>query len=297
MGLYDRDYFNDKRRFGTPINSSLSGKIAIAIAALYLVNYLFAGKLYPLLTLDSNTLGNFQFWRILTSPFIPTHFDSLINSIFDVYIFYIFAKEVEEDLGSKKLITLLAFSSAIGAILMSLVSIQFPINIGIFSAPLTAVALAYSLIYANRQMRFLIFFVLPVEIQGRTIGILILLYLCIVSSFLQKSILAILPLSAFIITFFIMKKWRPNAKLDILAWFKKHLKKFDNPNKVKKQKLNKNQKNFKVHKKDSKPEVLDDFISQQIDPILDKIAHTGMSSLTPEEKDILNKAKEQIKKS
>ena len=300
MGLYDRDYINNTRN-GAPINSSLTGKIAIAIGLLYLFNYLFKQQLYPALTLSQATLGDFQLWRLFTASIIPTHFNSVINSIFDVYIFYIFAKEVEEDLGSKKFLILLGFTALLGAIVMSLASIALPVReIGSFSAPLTATALAYSLIYANRQMRFLIFFVLPVEMQGRTIGIIIILYLVIVSVFLQSSTLTLLPLSAYIATTFIMKKWRPHAKLEMANWFKKHLKKFENPNKEKKQKLNENQRNFKVvnnEKKHETLEPLDDYISAQIDPILDKIAHSGMASLTKEEKEILNKAKDQINKS
>ena len=299
MALYDRDYFNDKRKFGTPINSSLAGKIAIAIGVLYLFNYLFNQQLYPLITLTPATLGNFELWRLFTSPIIPTHYSQVINSIFDVYIFYIFAKDVEEDLGSKKFIQLLGFTSLFGAIIMSIVTIKFPFALGVFSAPLTATALAYSLIYANRQMRFMIFFVLPVEIQGRTIGILIILYLIATSLFFNNFILSVLPLSAYIATYFIMKKWRPHAKLDMGDWFKKHLGKFSNPNKTKGAKLNKNQRNFKVinNEKNEMLEPLDDYISAKIDPILDKIAHTGMSSLTKEEKELLNKAKDQIKKS
>lgn len=299
MGLYDRDYFNDKRKFGTPINSSLAGKIALAVGVLFLFNYLFKNQIYIKLILLPNTLHSFELWRVFTSPLVPTFFDQVLACIIDIYLFYIFAKGVEEDLGSKKLMKLLLFTSIFSTLFMLIVNLGSYKAGGTFSAPLTSSALAYSLIHANRQMRFLIFFVLPVEIQGRTIGILVLLYLLCTIAFSSTWALAILPLTSFILTYFIMKKWRPHAKLDIGDWFKKHLGKFSNPNKTKKSKLNKNQKNFKVvnNEKHETLEPLDDYISAKIDPILDKIAHSGMSSLSKEEKELLNKAKDQIKKS
>ncbi|NQZ56913.1 MAG: rhomboid family intramembrane serine protease [Lentisphaeraceae bacterium] len=295
MGIHDRKYMNNPGmaggRFGQ-MPKSVTGIYVAICAVLY-----FLGQMvdFEILLFNQQELTkSFEFWRILTPAFFFSSGASIVMVVIELFVFYLIGKFLEGMLGSKRFINLL-IACTLGSALFGLF-VPACFSYGFIGGMLSAIFLAYGLILGSQKMTLMLFFVLPVTLSGHmlagfSVGIIVIQCL-----FSQSYWLAgVSMLGACVGSYFFITQYQAGTNVDFLKIFKRGKKK--GPAKKKAPKMNKHQKQFHIVEDEEPIEDVDAFIKENVDPILEKIAESGMSSLTAREKKILEKAKSKINKS
>lgn len=252
--------------------------------------YLRSG-LTPWIWLSPETLMNFQIWRLGTYMF--AHAPGLGHIFFNMWALYIFGKPLENRIGGNRFLNLYLLSGLIGAGLWLVFNWQHasqPI-IGASGAVFGVLAAA-AMLFPNQQYMLLI---PPVPIKLKTLafvfgGIEVLMALN------QADNVAHLAHLGGMIGGFIYVRWYfprnrsgGRRRTGVMASIHKNIKKF----------LYK--RNFmtsdssSTQRRGSQHFNKENFTSEEVDRILDKIGEQGISSLTPREKRILEQARERLK--
>ena len=295
--LEDRDYmrqpeYNEPRwqpRLG--VQWSWTVIFLIAYAAVFVTNNLVLAQFFPrndffyrYLALSPEGIEHGFVWQLVTYQFLHAGFmHILLNS----WAIYMFGREVEAMIGGKKFLALMFSSGIVGGILQVLVALVWPQYFGgaVVGASACAFGLvaAYAMMFPDRELTLLIFFVIPVRMQAQTL---------LIAS-------AVLALTGFAFPNVIMPGVAHAAHLGGMAmgWFFvrkilqgdwSRLKGALRPAE-------------KVLPRRPPLEPLEEktaagFVESEVDPILDKISAQGLKSLTPREREILETARKHIKR-
>lgn len=230
----------------------------------YLISY---GGLYP------NAVFRGQIWRLISYSFLHDP-HSIFHIAFNMLGLWMFGKEIEYMWGNRKFFEFYLFTALFAGV-FSLLLIFFGspyINIIGASGALMALLVVYAYYFPNRELLF--FFVIPMKVKTAVIVFAVISVLGAGGSFFNISHITHLGgLIAGFVWVAIGDKFDLFVR-NIIAFFQ---------NKTSKRTENYNSYDFKKPKQTN-------LRAEEVDKILDKINRSGIQSLTPAERKILQDA-------
>lgn len=240
-----------------------------------LVNRQTGGSFDQLFALHPRFLHNLALWQIVSYMFLH---GSLFHLFFNMLILWIFGNEVEATWGSKTFLKYY-FICGIGAglihVLMDTLFFHSGASVVGASGAIYGVLLAFALIDPEREITFLLFFVLPVNIKAKYL-VMGLAGLALFGGILAEgSVAHFAHLGGMLVGFLYLKiDWRASA---LAGWMRR-------------QRASREvMREFKQRQQKMR-------LRESVDHILDKINEVGYENLTPEEKELLRRASEQLSK-
>ena len=253
--------------------------------SLFVENYYFA------LSLDGLKSG--FVWQLLTFQFMHANW---LHIIFNSLVIYFFGRPVETVLGRSRFLTLYLSSGVIGGLVQMLFALAMPTH---FDAPVVgASAGASGLIAAfavmNWEERFtLLIYFIPINMRGKTL-LWISIALAVIGILTPNSGVANAAHLGGILTGFFYVRQIVQGRWHLPQW------KFPARRAAPREFVaaGKDKKKFWRSSADKPDEGLsaDEFLKNEVDPILDKISAHGIQSLTARERQILEKARAQMTK-
>ena len=305
--LEDRDYmrqpeYNAPRwspRFG--IQWSWTVVLLVAYAAVFVIgllaekffpnNNLFHG--HPILTKDGveifpgylplsvEGLRHGYVWQLVTYQFLHA---GLMHILFNSWAIYMFGREVEAMLGGKKFLTLMFSSGIVGGVFQILVALVWPQYFGgpVVGASACAFGLvaAFAIMFPERELTLLIFFVIPVQLRAKTLLIASAVIAVAGIAFPMDNVANAAHLGGMAMGWFFVRKIL-QGDWSRLEGALRPAEKFATRRPA-------------LEPLVEKPAV--SFVESEVDPILDKISAHGIQSLTPREREILETARKHIKR-
>jgi membrane associated rhomboid family serine protease len=259
-------------RFPVDVTTILVGiHVACAILAALFVGFVHGGVLNYLM-FDSAEVWRGQIWRLFTYAFI--HYPSpsaLLWFAIEMYMLFFFGREVERFMGQHAYIWLYGLLLLAPALVLSLWGLSTRTGLAGSAALHFAVFTAFVTLYPNVQ-----FFL---RIPAKWIFV-ILAAIGTLSALAAHDWVDLVVLWASVAVAFFFVETR-GAGPDLVWW--ENLKARLQP-----------KPKFKVVPKPTPARRDNDDISEAVDPILDKIARSGIGSLTPNERRILDRARDRL---
>jgi membrane associated rhomboid family serine protease len=247
-----------------------------AFAAQFVVEFLQSNHfiqldpLASLLGLRAATAMAGAWWQFFTFPFLhdgPWPFHVLTNML----LLYFAGREVEPIVGGRHFLSLYLGGIALGALTHFLVMPAATL-VGV-SAGVAALLAAYSTILPELEVTANLFFILPLRLRAKYIA----LFATLVSAALWITFTGTIIGPASIVA---------GA---LFGWLYVKQLGYGNPLALQRYIFNRRQRAQRLERMNA-----EQFISLEIDPILEKIRKEGMQSLTRAEKKILEKGREKI---
>ncbi len=228
------------------------------------------GGLVEWFALDQGKIVAGEYWRLLTFSFVhlgplPLHLLATVGAIFFA------GREVEPIVGRRNFLGIYVLGTVLGgaAHLMALPGVEL---IGA-AAGAAALLAAYSTILPELEVRPNLFFILPLRLRTKYLGLL-LIALC-VALWLTGTGSQIGPVAMLT---GVLVGWAYVKQLG-----------FGNPLAIQRYMFKKRQERARIDRMSA-----EQYIDAEIDPILDKISRAGMHSLTRAERKVLEKGREKI---
>jgi membrane associated rhomboid family serine protease len=293
MGLADRHYMRE------PANSwrfSATVILVVLLVIAFILQQVVPGDFqanYLMLTLGGIKRG--FVWQLLTFQFLHA---GPLHLIFNGFGLWMFGREVEEALGKMRFLALYFLSGAIGGLVQVLLSLLSPMLFGGgvlgASAGVFGVIAAYAMLGPNRMLTMLAFFVIPVTMRAKVliwVSIGISIFGIALAKRTNDHVAHAAHLGGILTGVLFMKfglslsdrLWRPlesrRRKRELIRAVSIKIPKWpqgpgETPGDVSQE----------------------EFISREVDPILDKISQHGIQSLTERERKILEAARNKMAK-
>ncbi|HVU08586.1 MAG TPA: rhomboid family intramembrane serine protease [Verrucomicrobiae bacterium] len=288
--LEDRDYMRQPE-YGQRI--SLTVALLIVNAIVFLIQLVASHSPRGLesewnyFALSLNGLKHGYVWQLLTFQFMHAGW---MHIIFNSLAIYFFGRPVEMALGSGRFLTLYLASGVIGGLVQMLFAFLFPSFDGaVVGASAGASGLIAAFAVMNWEQRFtLLIYFFPVNMRGKTllwvsIALAVVGILTPNSGIANAAHLGGILTGFFYVRQFVQGRWHwPQWKL---------------PSRREKPRefvaAGKSKKSFWPPIEDLSD---DEFLKNEVDPILDKISAHGIQSLTARERQILEKARAKMTK-
>ena len=295
--LEDRPYM---RRPSFAPRWSITLLLVIANAAAFILQNLLATAA-PQIILNSglsvNGLSHGYVWQLITFQFMHAGWLHLLLNCFAIYMF---GREVEEALGRKGFLTLYFSSGILGGLLQLGYSklLAWLTNQPAFlmthvvgaSAGACGLIAAFAMLYPERPLMLLLFFIIPVNMRAKFLllfeGIITLVGLASVRSNIAHAAHMGGMLTGIIFVRYAIH-WQ---------WPELHRAKRRPLQRLVKVPSEKPARWGRTRNTDAEDLPADEFLSREVDPILDKISAQGIQSLTERERRILEAAREKMAK-
>jgi len=274
---------------------SLTIVLLIVNAAVFLVQLVANSSMtgaeieYRYFALSLAGLEHGYVWQLLTFQFMHAGW---IHIIFNSMAIYFFGRPAEIALGPKHFLTLYLASGVIGGLVQMLFALLLPSFDGAVvgaSAGASGLVAAFAILHWEERFSLLIYFI-PVNMTGKTllavsIGLAFLGILTPNSGIANAAHLGGILAGGFYVRLFIQGQWpgwifpvRRAAPRELAA--------------------KRAGKSSLWHSAADKPddESTDEFLKNEVDPILEKISAHGIHSLTAREREILEKARARMAK-
>ncbi|MCM8530923.1 MAG: rhomboid family intramembrane serine protease [Lentisphaeraceae bacterium] len=290
MGIHDRKYMNKPPIGGASgLPKTITARFVLICAILFLADKLSNGQLARFGLYNFDAVRSFEIWRLVTPAFFHTN-TGVIWVLISFYIFYSLGNFLESNLGSNRFLNLLSFS-ILGH---SLIALFVPVSgMGYFDGIVSSTFLAYGLILGSQKFKLMLFFVLPLTLSGHMlVGFTVALIVLQCFSVWQMGLPMLGGCAA---VYIFISQYQMGKSINLFKFLEKKPKPRNTDAKARPFQPNTVQRNFQIV--DDEPEGSDDldaYIQEKVDPILEKIAKSGMSSLTKEEKQILENAKKKM---
>jgi hypothetical protein len=182
--------------------------VIIAQAAVYIFDFLFYDRgmnIYGLLAFNRDLILSGQIWRVITFVFLPDVTNPIIMFFF-MYLYYMIGQALEREWGGfyfNAFYFLGVIFSIIGGFITGFASIEY-INLSLF--------LAFAALFPN--MKFLLFFIIPIKVKYLAIVDLVLLGLSLLMGTWAVRVAVLISLLNVVIFFWddfypkIKNKWR-----------------------------------------------------------------------------------------
>ncbi len=224
------------------------------------------------LGLSREGISKGYYWQFLTYMFLH---GNLLHILANMLGLYFAGRQIEAILGPSHLLGIYLLGGLIGG------SLELAFNSGVLigaSAGVMAVVLAFTTILPELQITALIFFIIPISLRAKFLG-----------WGLAGSSAAFLLLNFFGVPIF--AAWGHAAHFGgcVIGWA--YIKQLGYGNPLRVQRFV-----FERRQRDARHERMPpgQFISEEIDPILEKISREGIHSLTRREKKILERGRDKI---
>ncbi len=246
---------------------SVGGYVAQRLVEYVLVEHHQETLLATWLALDGPGIAAGEYWKFLSYSLL--HFDPL-QLVGNMLLLYFAGREVESILGWRHFLGIYLVGIVLGGV-VSFAAQDLPV-LGT-SAAVTAVVIAFASILPELELRANVFFILPLRIRAKWFALALLAVSgAMWASHMPPQIGAPGMLAA-----------------GIAAWAYVKQLGFGNPLAIQRYIFNRRQRAARLDR--MSPE---QFITAEIDPILDKISREGMHSLTRAERKILALGREKI---
>jgi len=237
---------------------------------------LFAGHgLLNLAMFDSASVWSGQLWRLFTYPFIhPAGGSALLWFAIEMYVLFMFGREVERFFGRRAYIALYALLLLLPAAIFTLWGLNQHTFLAGSATLHFGIFIAFVILYPNVQ-----FFAF---ISAKWVAV-ILAAIGTLSALAARDWQSLTALWITIGAAFVFVEARGAGPE--LVWISNL-----------KERLRPKPKLHIVHKPTTRRSAEPDDVYESVDPILDKIARSGMGSLTENEKKILDRARNRLLK-
>jgi membrane associated rhomboid family serine protease len=231
--------------------------------------------------LSSGGLRSGMVWQLVTYMFL--HSINILHIIFNLLALWMFGRDVEEWIGSRRFLQLYFAGGLIGAACWLALNWHGPVPLIGASAAVYAVCIAFATLMPERQITMLLFFVLPVTMKAKWWAWIVVALVAYASVVEIGSSIAHLAHLGGVVVGYVFIKWLgwgvPSRWVESLRLAARPVGRLlEERRRV----------------KNLPPE---EFISEQVDPILDKISREGIHSLTRRERAILEQAQTRMKNS
>jgi membrane associated rhomboid family serine protease len=292
--LHDRDYM---RGPSFDSRTSLTVKLVILLIGLFVIQcclqLYWRLPLYDWFALSLQGFKDKHYWQLLTFQFMHSY-PWPWHVLFNCLALWFFGRSVEETLGSRQFLILYLASGLFGGVVQLLTIWALPLHFDAqvvgASAGVMGLLAAYATLYPMREITFFIF-VFPVTLRAQYVFWLALgwsLFGVIVpySNVADAAHLGGLLMGVAYI------RWGNNAQhqLSRLSPFQSRQRKLELVKAASVSTLRSSRP-----RKDAATDLpSDEFISREVDPILDKISAHGIQSLTDRERQILEAARSRM---
>ena len=238
-------------------------------------------------------IKHFFVWQFVTFQFLHAGLWHLLGNML---VLFFFGSAIEAELGAKRFLSLYFSSGILGGILQILLAFIFPREFGGIvvgaSAGCFGLVAAFATLFPDRIITLLVFFVLPVSMRARTllwfaIGLALFGILVPGDNIAHAAHLGGIIAGCVYVVWFVQGKSLP-------SWWPTV------PRRKARQLVNATgtkgafwRKNNPVDADEAPPS---EFISREVDPILDKISAHGIHSLTDRERRVLETARAKMAK-
>jgi membrane associated rhomboid family serine protease len=303
--LEDRYYM---RRTPFETRRSATMMLLIANVVVFIIECLLYG--YPpgawipqhdYLALSWWGLAHGYIWQLVTFQFLHGGFMHLLGNC---WVIYVFGRDLEEALGVKRFLTLYFSSGVIGGLLQAVaggLALHFGNSswarsfagptLGASAGALGLLA-AFATLYPERPLMLLLFFVIPVGMRAKFLLLISGLLAAFGILFPYQHLADVAHLGGiltgvFFVRYAIHWEWR---------W--PQFRRTGNPSPRRLVKISSGKSGFWGRGKSGADEGLppEEFLSKEVDPILDKISAQGIQSLTERERRILQAARDRMGK-
>jgi membrane associated rhomboid family serine protease len=261
------------------------------LQSVFLVHGGRGGWINQYLALSLSGLGQGYIWQLLTFQFLH---GGLLHLVVNLIVLYFFGRALEDHLGRRRFLRLYLGTGVVGGLMQMMFAALFPGHFGGAvvgaSAGVFGLVAAFAALFPDRTLTLLVFFILPVSMRARTLlwlSIGLAVFGIVVpgdgvahAAHLGGIIGGWTYIRWFVLGNGVQSRWgtggssakRPRvlarAASDRRAWRRAPAASDDLP--------------------------ADEFMSREVDPILDKISAHGFQSLTERERQILEKARAKI---
>ncbi len=283
---YERPHF----RFGPKITDTVKTLIIINVViflSTYLTQFLREGRFWNLImdyfsVVPSLVIKKLYLWQFVTYMFLH---GGIWHILINMFILWMLGSEVERHMGKRDFIRLYLFTGIGAALCHLLFNWRSPIPMIGASGAVFGVLIAFAMIFPERYITLLIFFFLPVTIKAKYLALgLAGIELLSTLSAAKSPIAHFAHLGGIFFGYLYMRFVHhlplPFAFSSQLWWSLR--------NRFLRIRLKKSRNRYK-------PIDSDEFISREIDPILEKISKHGIKSLSRREKRILKKFRSRTK--
>ena len=250
----------------------------------------FVGKY---LALGPAGIGHGFLWQLVTYQFLH---QGILHLAFNMLSIWIFGRHLEDLMGPRQLLKLYLGGGIIGGLLQIALSAAAPMHFGSqvvgASAATFALTAAFALIEPHRTITVHLFLVFPVTF--RAIFLLwIALFFSIAGVLIPSGGVAHGAHLGGLLFGMAFVKWIWTSEFSFTAWFKRFK---GEPKTSGRSAQPAGSRVSRTTASASVPEATPDYISREVDPILDKISAHGIQSLTDREKKILEAARAKMAK-
>lgn len=242
--------------------------------------------------LSLNGMSHGYVWQLLTFQFMHANW---MHLLFNSLAIFFFGRSIETALGGKRFLTLYFTSGIIGGVVQMLYALLLhEWDAGVVGASAGAAGLvgAFAMMAWNERFTMIFYFV-PVTMRGKTLLFVSIVACLVLMMDTNSGVANAAHLGGILAGFFYVRqivqgRWQlPQWKLPSRAAAPRELA----------AKSVGQKSSWKLNAippaEDLTP---DEFLQKEVDPILDKISARGIQSLTPREREILEKARSRINK-
>ncbi|MFQ5750377.1 MAG: rhomboid family intramembrane serine protease [bacterium] len=270
MPYYERTY-----RFGFGGGLTKAVKYLLIINGLvYLFQHLIGSDLIKWFGLHPSwVISKFQIWQLFTYMFLHSP-SGILHLLFNMFVLWMFGCEVERALGSREFIKFYSICGIGAGIFHLIFFYNSAIPVIGASGAIYGVLVAFAVLFPERVITLLLFFILPVQIKAKYL-VMFLAGLAIFSSifFSADSVAHLAHLGGMVVGFAYLKlDWR----LDYVG-----------------RRIRQNRESRRALHTLKKQQDMQRF-RERVDEILDKINEVGYAKLNDEEKRILQEASQQF---
>lgn len=284
------DYFEMERnryRYRDSGSSALGigGRISPVIKYLIIINlsvFLFLSVIRLLSGLNLNNIfglvpylftRKLMIWQVATYMFLHA---GIFHIFWNLLALWMFGAEVENAMGSKTFLRFYILAGVFAGLCSVIIQFNSIIPVVGASGAIFGILAAFGMLFPDREIMLLIFLIIPVKAKAKYIvlGFAVLTFFqCLLIS--DGGIAYFAHLGGLLFGFLYFKNIM-NIR-DIIEGWPENFKKY-----------------FGKEHQSPYPISREAYISEEIDPILEKISKAGIHSLTKREKKILEKAKEKL---
>ncbi len=249
--------------------------VVVLLAQQIATDYFHAQSfIFNYLALSREGLGQGFVWQLLTYQFMHAGW---LHLILNSWVIIVFGTELERLLGARRYLALLFASGMVGGAVQMLMAICWPGAFGgaVVGASAGAFGLvaAFALIFPERELTMLIFFVIPLQLRAKTLLIISFVIALLGVIFPTGNIANAAHLGGMVMGWFYVKMILKNpALLDVAG----------------------EERSFRPQPVKRMEKPADDLVEGDVDAVLDKISARGINSLTSRERGILEAARKKM---
>jgi len=225
--------------------------------------------------LNAERLAHGFIWQPLT--YMLLH-DGLWHILVNLLVLWWFGREVEYFIGPKSFTRLYVFAGLLGGLLWLMFNLQEPSQLVGASAAVIGCVIAFATLFPERDVTLLIFFIIPVTLRAKYIALIAIAFdISPLLTHQTTNVAHLAHLGGAALGYVYIKALGYGVTPRWLLWLR----------------------NLKSHRSPNSRAATtshEEYIRNEIDPILDKISRDGMQSLTRRERKVLESAKDLMQK-